>query len=376
MRPARAAVQGALIAMRVAIRADASVQIGSGHVMRCLTLADALRARGADVRFISRAHQGGAQALLVQRGYPCHVLPPAVPAAPAGDLAHSAWLGVRWEEDLAQSSAALAGWSPDWLVVDHYGIDWRWEQAMRRHAPRIMAIDDVADRRHDCDLLFDQNYYSDMDRRYAGLVPPHCTCLLGPGYALLRPEFAAAAGTLSREAGPVRRILLFMGGMDQDNATGIALLGLQDAARAGVAIDVVLGASAPHREQVRALCGGTPNARLHVQVDNMAELMAQADLAIGACGSATWERCFLGLPTIAIVLADNQRRSAADLAAAGYIVNLGDVAAVTPEAVGRAVAALSADTAGRMALSRRARELTRRRSRTAADLICEGMPHA
>ncbi|MGO4325663.1 UDP-2,4-diacetamido-2,4,6-trideoxy-beta-L-altropyranose hydrolase [Cupriavidus sp. 2TAF22] len=362
--------------MKVAIRADASVQIGSGHAMRCLTLADVLRARGAEVRFVSRAHQGGAQALLEQRGYACHVLPPATLAAPAGDLAHSAWLGVAWETDLEQSAAALAGWSPDWLVVDHYGIDWRWEQAMRSHAPRIMAIDDVADRRHDCDLLLDQNYYSDMDQRYAALVPPHCTCLLGPGYALLRPEFTAAASALHREEGPVRRILLFMGGMDQDNATGTALLGLQDAARDGVAIDVVLGAAAPHREQVRALCGSMPNTHLHVQVDNMAELMARADLAIGACGSATWERCLLGLPTIAIVLADNQRKSAGDLAAAGYIVSLGDVASVTPEAVGQAVAALSADAAARMGLSRRSRELAGRHPKTAADLICEGMPHA
>ncbi|MCY0856218.1 glycosyltransferase [Cupriavidus sp. D39] len=185
----------------------------------------------------------------------------------------------------------------------------------------------------------------------------------------MRPEFAVAGQALRRGKGPVRRILLFMGGMDQDNATSTALRGLRDIAKAGVAIDVVLGAGAPHRDQVRALCENTPNARLHVQVDNMAELMASADLAIGACGSATWERCFLGLPTIAIVLADNQRRSAHDLAAAGYIVNLGDVATVTPEMVAQAATALMVDDAGRLALSSRTLGLARRVPATVADLI-------
>ncbi|NUA25404.1 UDP-2,4-diacetamido-2,4,6-trideoxy-beta-L-altropyranose hydrolase [Cupriavidus basilensis] len=359
--------------MKVAIRADASVQIGSGHVMRCLTLADVLRERGAEVRFITRAHPGGAQALIAKRGYVCHLLPaPQLAGSVTGDLAHSAWLGVPWEDDLARSAAVLADWSPQWLVVDHYGLDWRWEQRLRGQVPRILAIDDLADRRHDCDLLLDQNYYSDLDQRYAALVPPHCTCLLGPGYALLRPEFTVAGQALPRGTGPVRRVLLFMGGMDQDNATSIALRGLQDFAKAGIAIDVVLGAGAPHRDQVRALCESTPNTRLHVQVDNMAELMSSADLAIGACGSATWERCFLGLPTIAIVLADNQRRSAHDLAAAGYIVNLGEVAQVTPEKVAQAVAALTADDAGRVAMSRRVLGLVRREPRTVADLIYEG----
>lgn len=359
--------------MRVTIRADASVQIGSGHIMRCLTLADALRARGAEVRFISRAHPGGAEALLERRGYTCVSLPAPITAAAqvVGDLAHSGWLGVAPEEDLAQSTVALADWPADWLVIDHYAIDWRWERAMRSRVPRIMVIDDLADRRHDCDLLLDQNFYRDMDTRYAGLVPAHCKCLLGPGYALLRAEFAAAAACSQREVTPVGRILLFMGGMDGDNATEIALRGLHDIASAGVVIDVVLGASAPHLEQVRALCGITPNARLHVQVDNMAELMANADLAIGACGSATWERCFLGLPTIAIVLADNQRQSAQDLAEAGCIVNLGDVGVVTPLAVAQAVATLMADSAGRMAMSRRVVALTSRHDRSAVDLICE-----
>ena len=357
--------------MKVAIRADASVQIGSGHAVRCLTLADELRARGAEVLFISRAHQGGARALLEQRGYTCVVLPaPTISDALLGDLAHSAWLGVSMEEDLAQTAAAVQGWAPDWLVVDHYAIDWRWERAMRSHVPRIMVIDDLADRRHDCDLLLDQNFYCDMETRYEGLVPAHCKCLLGPSYALLRAEFAAVSRP-HREQGAVKRILLFMGGVDSDNATATVLRGLNDAASAGIAIDVVLGAAAPHLKQVRALCDVTPNVQLHVQIDNMAELMASADLAIGACGSATWERCFLGLPTITIVLADNQRRSAHDLAQAGYIVNLGDVETVTPHAVARAVHAMVEDPAGRAAMSHRVEALASRRGPIAADLICE-----
>ena len=300
--------------MKVVFRADASLQMGTGHVMRCLTLADALVARGADCQFIWRARPGHLVDFIRQKGYPVHLLGVA-PNPPEADapLAHAAWLGASMAQDAAQTAALLALLQPDWLVVDHYALDARWETPQRRHAGKLMVIDDLADRRHDCDLLLDQNL-GRLDADYAQLVPPHCRRLLGPGYALLRPEFAALReySLQRRQTGMLRTLLISMGGVDKDNATGRVLQALSGATLPqDCRITVVMGTTAPWLEEVKAQAATLPwSTEVRVNVGNMAQLMADADLAIGAAGSTSWERCCLGLPTLMAVLADNQREAA------------------------------------------------------------------
>ncbi|RME63691.1 MAG: UDP-2,4-diacetamido-2,4,6-trideoxy-beta-L-altropyranose hydrolase, partial [Alphaproteobacteria bacterium] len=170
--------------MRAAFRVDASRAIGTGHVGRCLTLAAALRDAGGDALFLCRAHDGHLNAKIEEAGFPVLSLPKRNDTD--DDLAHSHWLGATQADDAKASIAALAGHRIDWLVVDHYGLDARWESALRRHAHRILAIDDLADRSHDCDLLLDQNFFLDAASRYDGLLPDHCRPLLGPRYAVLR----------------------------------------------------------------------------------------------------------------------------------------------------------------------------------------------
>lgn len=256
--------------------------------------------------------------LLAQHGHAFIPLDTATDRPTTGDLAHAEWLETSQEADAQESLDTLSSQSWDWLVVDHYALDIRWESALRQIARKIMVIDDLADRQHDCDILIDQNVYLDMNSRYAGKVPAHCQLLLGPRFVLLRDEFRQLHEKVRFRQGPVERILVFFGGVDADNYTGVALGALVEIGIENIHVDVVIGAQHPFREAIETTCL-RHHFSFHVQTGRMAELMAAADLAIGAGGTATWERCCLGLPAIAISTADNQRHQLADAAAMGLL---------------------------------------------------------
>lgn len=314
--------------MTVAFRTDASTKMGAGHVMRCLTLADALRESGQDSLFICRDHPGHMGKLIVERGHRLELLPLVEPASAGDDPdSYAAWLGDTPEGDAAAAIAVLAGHRPDWVVVDHYALDAAWEAPVSRHCGRLMVIDDLANRPHDCDLLLDQNlgraaadYHKFVDQKRTRIV-------VGPKYALLRPDFALLREqSLARRKnfGGVGNLLISFGGVDKDNATGAALAELQDSALPlHCTIRIIMGPSAPWRDAVREQAKGLPwNCEMLVGVDNMARLMADADLAIGAAGSTSWERCALGVPMLIAVLADNQREAAGALIDAGAALPL------------------------------------------------------
>ena len=208
--------------MKIAFRTDASIQIGSGHVMRCLTLADALRERGAQCNFICREHAGNMNDLIRARGYAVEVLPLNNSNASAHESpAHEGWLGAEWQDDAEQTRRALADITVDWLIVDHYALDICWEHQMRGICRRLMVIDDLADRTHDCDLLLDQNY-SDNAGRYGTLVPDSTRIRIVPRYALLQPEYQRSQVERS-EAQAISRVLVFFGGSDPDDMTRMTL---------------------------------------------------------------------------------------------------------------------------------------------------------
>ncbi|MNL13123.1 UDP-N-acetylglucosamine transferase [compost metagenome] len=200
-----------------------------------------------------------------------------------------------------------------------------------------MVIDDLANRPHDCDVLLDQNLCAGMETRYEGLVPEACLQLIGPRYALLRPEFRRARSGLSPRDGQVRRMLIFFGGVDATNETTKALEALEQLALPNLAIDVVVGASNPHQDVIRVRCERAPRTSLHVAVPHMAELMSRADLAIGAGGTTTWERCYLGLPTLILTLADNQVPLVQAVSAAKAAWNLGPAESVGVEEIQNAL---------------------------------------
>ena len=317
----------ALAQPRIAFRTDASLQIGTGHVMRSLSLADALREQGARCTFICRPHCGHLLHMIAQRGHHAVALPndgTTTHHMPA-DPVHAAWLGTDWQTDAQQTRKALGGESVDWLVVDHYALDHRWEQALRPHCQNLMVIDDLADRAHDCDILLDQNLGRSA-QDYGGLLKPHTTTFISPQYALLRPEFAQLRSqSLARRAEPkLKHLLITMGGVDKDNATGQVLKALTACHfPTDLGITVVMGPHAPCLAEVQQQAGQMQwPTQVLVGVNAMAQLMADSDLCIGAAGSTSWERCCMGLPTLLLVLADNQLQGAQALekAAAALVV--------------------------------------------------------
>jgi UDP-2,4-diacetamido-2,4,6-trideoxy-beta-L-altropyranose hydrolase len=303
--------------MNIGIRCDSSTEMGIGHVMRCLTLADKLKHQGWNVFFISREKQGSLISYIKSRGYKVYVLPTISNSAKIFgldiDSLYASWLGVSWQEDAEQTLAVLKkiilqeGNSViDWLIVDHYGLDSKWESLMRKSVNKIMIIDDLANRTHDCDLLLDQNWYDNMSGRYAGFIPKNCIQLLGPSFALLREQFVDTRKYLQQKDGNINRIFVFFGGSDPTNETEKVLLALKKLNKRNLKIDIVVGEVNPNKEKIASLCTEITGANFYCQVENMAVIMVKADLALGAGGSTSWERCCLGLPTLVTILAENQ----------------------------------------------------------------------
>lgn len=332
--------------MKIAIRTDASNRIGSGHVMRCKTLAEELCRRNADVRFVCREHAGNLAALLQEGGYAVDLLPP--PANVVQEKSgYAAWLGVTQSEDAAQTTAALGDFAADWLVVDHYGLDQTWEKSLRTCTARIFAIDDLANRRHDCDLLLDQNWFGAATQtRYDGLVSEKCQRLLGPRHALLQPLFRQLRDSLPEREGRLRRVLMFFGAVDTHNQTVKALRALTAPQFADIAVDVVIGSANRHDAEIVQIAATRPGTTLHRRIPSLSELMASADLMLGAGGSTTWERCCLGLPSIVVAGAENQQGFTRVLADEGVHFYLGLAAAVEESAWETAIGALGKSLAG------------------------------
>jgi UDP-2,4-diacetamido-2,4,6-trideoxy-beta-L-altropyranose hydrolase len=318
--------------MKAVFRVDASLQIGSGHVMRCLTLAEALRAHGAQCHFISRAHPGHLLELIRKRGFAVNALPAELSPPPANtqvvserpnEPAHAPWLGSDWQTDAEETGAIVESLRPDWLVVDHYALDQQWETALRPWVDRIMVIDDLADRRHDCDLLLDQNMVAHMHTRYVDKVPAACGLLLGPKYALLQPIYAELHNRIPPRESQIQRIFIFFGGADRDNLTGRSLAAFMSLNRPDIEVDVVIADNCPHAETISHQVVGHGNIHLYSSLPTLATLMVKADLAIGAGGATSWERLCLGLPTLVVTLAENQRPIADGLSQGGLIRLLG-----------------------------------------------------
>lgn len=323
--------------MQIVFRTDASVQIGTGHVMRCLTLADALRLEGADCTFICRGHTGHLVDLIRGRGHQVMMLAASDSLQTEQShetLAHAAWLGTDWATDLTDTQRAIGSRTVNWLVVDHYALDHRWEKAMRPFCHQLMVIDDLADRMHDCDLLLDQNLGRTTED-YHPLVPHDATTLIGPRYALLRPEFAAMReNSLARRKQPqIQHVLITLGGVDKDNLTGEVLQTLRICnLPTDLRITVVMGPHAPWLSNVQAVATAMPRpTQVLVNVNDMARLMTDSDLVIGAAGGTAWERCSLGLPSLVITAAQNQCSGALALqknGAAYLIESTRDIAAL------------------------------------------------
>jgi UDP-2,4-diacetamido-2,4,6-trideoxy-beta-L-altropyranose hydrolase len=311
--------------VNILFRTDASVEIGSGHVMRCLTLASALGDAGVACTFVCRAHTGHLAQRIEAAGHKVHLLPVRKGVVDQNTLiqnAHASWIGCSWQEDAKETCEVLGDAVFDWLVVDHYGIDARWETFLRVRARHVMVIDDLADRAHNCDLLLDQNVGRQLGD-YEGLVPDCCTCLLGPKFCLLRKEFTLLRlrAMSRRQERVIRRILVSMGGVDKNNATGRVLATLSRVRIPGdIAVTVIMGGSSPWLAHIKEQSArATFPCEVKVDIDDMAVVMADSDLAIGAGGNGVYERLYMRLPSLVTPIADNQITHLDRMARAGMI---------------------------------------------------------
>lgn len=338
---------------RVLVRCDASGQMGGGHVMRCLSLANALAEAGATVTFVSAVMPDALEKRIAEAG---HALE-RIPESPEARRPSGQWEEPPLSEDAQKADAKATGAAigqADWVIVDHYLLDERWHSAARAFARRILVIDDLANRSYDCDVLLDQTFGRRAEA-YRNLVPGGAKILTGPAYALLRPEFARerpAALERRTAGGPAHRVLVSVGTADPDGITARALAQVL-AAAPRCDVDVVLGPQAAGRDQVNELARRHPRVAVHVNSERMAELMRDADLAIGAAGTTSWERCCLGLPSVILVLAENQRPSAQALSAAGAALAADDL-----DTIGAKLALLVEDAAALARMSAAAFAIT------------------
>ena len=297
----------------VAFRADASSKNGYGHVMRCLALADQLRHLNYDSVFVSSPSADALDEEIVSRGHMTIKLPEEYSVT----------------EDAQATLKLIEGFPMRGMVVDHYLLDEQWEAVISQQSIPLLAIDDL-NRLHRCEILLDQNFLGEVNPYESG-VPQHCLCLLGPSFALLAESFSECRASTEVRT-QLHRVLVFFGGSDPSNETAKALRALINIEEIHQ-IDVVIGAANSHKSAIEFLCKlHAGKVELHIQTPFMANLMASADLAIGAGGSASWERCCLRLPSIVSVLADNQRPIATSLHAIGAVINLGDASALGSEA--------------------------------------------
>ena len=298
--------------MNFAFRTDASKKIGGGHVSRCLNLARELRAQGNKCIFILRRQTGSLIEKIKKDNFEINILKNERnfknKNLKISNTSYQNWLGVSWEVDVAQTCNILKEKEIDWLVIDHYGIDKLWEKKLRPYTKKIMVIDDLANRSHDCDLLLDQNLIANLKNRYNKIIPKYCNTLLGPKYSLLQKEYENLHLSTPTRIGPVKNILVYFGATDQIKIIKMTTSAFLNLNRKDISLNIVISSNIKSKnvEDLKKLSKKNNNIKLHNESTSLAYLILKADLAIGACGTTSWERCCLGLPSIVITIADNQ----------------------------------------------------------------------
>jgi len=309
--------------MKIIIRVDSSDLIGSGHVMRCLTLADKIVENGSEVIFITRKNNGSITELIKLKGFSVYEIGIDSKLDSSNMNIkdnYDSLLGVSEKTDANETIEIIKNLNIDWIIIDHYSISLKWQKLIRPFVKKIMVIDDLANRMHDCDMLLDQNWFKNNESRYTDLVGSSCTLLLGPKFLLLRDEFIEIKkhkmNGLSRK---INRVFVFFGGSDPSNLSSLFLKKLIRSKLNSVEVDIVIGKSNQHINEVKKIAQKRSLTNLHIQTKNMASLISKADIAIGSGGFNLWECIYLDTPSIVFPFAQNQKTVLKDLSKFGPI---------------------------------------------------------
>ena len=324
--------------MNFVFRTDVSKKIGTGHITRCLTLAKELKKQGVKCKFICRDQRINFIKKIKNNGFEISILPKLKQTSKILNTKDTRknyfdWIGVSWREDAQQTINVLNKEKIDWLVIDHYGIDSRWQKKLRPYTNKIMVIDDLANRNHDCDLLLDQNLVDNFKHRYKNILPKHCLALLGPRYAILQPEYKNLHLVTLPRIGPVKNVFVYFGGSNQNRLNNLTLTAFMKLNRQDILLNFVIDLNNPIKDKILKLSKRNKNVKIHKDLPSLAYLMLKADIAIGACGATSWERLSLGLPSIVITIAENQKLIAKELHKKGLIRWLGHYDTVTSKSI-------------------------------------------
>ena len=309
----------------ILFRTDSSIIMGSGHVMRCLTLADELKKKGCKTLFVSRDLPGQNFKEIESRGHCLKILPRPKDYFDVNinKNSYEEWMGVTQEYDAEEFKNVLIDEKFDWIVVDHYSLGQEWEKQMKNISEKILVFDDLVERKHECNLLLNHTNLPGIKKKYKGLVSNNTKLLLGPKYLLLSPIFLKTKKRKPNKNGIIKRIFIYYGSIDPSNETGKAIESLIIMDRREIIVDVVIGRNNVNMEKIKILVSKMKNAYLHVQLPYLAEIMAKADLALCAGGYTLWEQIFLGLPSLVTGIAENQVKPAIILDKKGCLIWLG-----------------------------------------------------
>lgn len=343
--------------MNVAFRVDAARHIGTGHVARCLTLAQELRRRGASVSFIVRDHEPGWYRQVDAAGVRVVSLPRPPSNARISLQDHRTWAGVPEGIDAEQTLNVLRHAPHHLLIVDHYGLGLGWERKVGRSVERMVAIDDLPDRVHDVDILIDQNLTASQRHASEVFARRGGQALLGPRYALLNPSYLHARELGSNEDRRDQRVLVYFGGSDPAGLTRLTIEVLGEERFRHLQVDVVLGPATKDAEAIRAMAVVDERLRVHTQLPSLAGLLMHANVAVGAGGATTWERACLAVPSIVVAVAANQLVNARLLQDAGAARYVGTVDAATRDRVREALISLVANERARRGMAEAAARL-------------------
>ena len=302
------------------VRVDASKETGDGHFIRCFTLANRLKNKVNQIIFISNKLPLHFKNDIKKNNFKFKKINGYTHVQEDKYTKNYDEL-INNDIDATVKILMKYGNKINWLLVDHYGLNDFWEKKIRKYVKNIIVIDDLADRKHDCDILIDQNYHHNKNSRYMKLIPCSTIQLLGPKYAIIRPQFNRIR-KICKIRNQLKRILISFGGTDPTNETKKALLGLCKM-NDRIKIDVVVGKSNPNKHEIKKICLKNLNCKYYEQIENISKLMKNADLAIGGGGTMTWERCSMGLPTIIVSISKDQENTAMILDKKGCATNLG-----------------------------------------------------
>lgn len=322
------------MSLDILIRVDSSGLIGSGHAMRCLNLAIKLRFQGCNVTFLTRQNKNNCNFLFIENSFDLIVMKNFNDKSESVDSSeniYSKWLGMSQEIDAMDSLKYIKSKTFDWIIVDHYALDYKWHDLLRSKTKKIMVIDDLANRTHNCDLLLDQNFFLNKDKRYLGLVPSDCECLLGPEYLLLSSQFEKPEYSYNIRKKGVSRVLVFFGSIDNAKQTELAISAIESLKDNNIIFDVIVGKNNLRATKIENLCNAVKNIRFYCQVDNMSEFIFKADFSLGAGGATSWERIKLGLPSAVAIVADNQDECTKNAEEAEMVINLGHFSKISSE---------------------------------------------